>query len=85
MAKPTQLVVFKGQKCKLIVLCKERDKDPMLVRQRLRQGWNLKRALEQESKFGPEFGTWGQYERFLARNRVRKKASQGRSAFNELH
>jgi len=76
MAKPPQVVLYKGEEHRLIVLCKERNKDPMLVRQRLRTGWDIEEALEQPSKLGDDYGTWRQYEKFLERNRTKRKRTR---------
>ena len=68
MGKPAQIVHYQGCEHRLIDLCERMDRDPMLVRQRLRSGWDLDKALTTESNgYG---GKWKHYQEWLARRRI---------------
>lgn len=69
MSRPKQIVVWEGEEVELLVLCKQLDRNPMLVRTRLREGWDVERSVCTPSKFGDKYGRWSNYEQWLERNR----------------
>ena len=83
MGKPAQIVTYQGMEHRLVDLCERLDRDPMLVRQRLRYGWDLERALHEESRQG--CGSWEDYQRWLARNRVEGAHRNRTGSFNRTH